>query len=230
MKKMNKNLKRVNEEDTIMYGIKRNIKKFNTNGNIHQGIYVKSSGKGIYQFPYCGTVPGGIYFSEIKSVTMSKTRNGDAAIEVCYAMRNAYACEREVNGLPLCGVDDKMYYIKQKYPKGTQYCYDFIDAMAKTLNIKAGITFNMNNIVGVTELVKLEYGSSSIGGFTGRKPFEKEDFYDPSLHEEDEEEIVEQVSVQTQGQPTEDKVADTPKYNNDDDEDFDDFLDDDWDD
>lgn len=171
--------------------IKRNVKKIpvNNTGFHSQSQKLKSTGLGKYRYPTCDMVPSGIYFSEITSVKNTTTNNGKPAIDVTYVIRNASICRDIVNGILPENVEKKLYYIKQRYHENTTHYESFVDAMSQALGLKENEEFDIDNTVGLTELISLSYcTSNSLGSIDARKPFSSDDFWDPRLHSDEENE------------------------------------------
>ena len=203
----------------------RNFKKFNNGNNKGgiQGTQLESLGLGKYQFPICGEVPPGEYFSEIKEVRETVTAKGKPTIEVYYKIENAYTIYQIANGRLPDTTKVDTYYIKQSYVIGTPYYYNFLDGMAEALGRDK---FREEDVVGVTEHVELSYGNSDIGGFSERTPFER-DWYEVT-EESQSEETTEETEL---SDPCENNIPnsydeddDNDDYNFfDEDDDFDDF-------
>jgi len=167
--------------------IKRNIKRINTiiKNDSNQSTKLRSTGRGKYVFPFCDEIPPDIYFSEIKDARNTLTKSGKDAVEVFYVMRNASICSQVVNGINPNEEKKKLYYVRQIYPIDTEYYEHFEDAMSDALQLD-GEAFDLNDIIGVTELVSLSYKfSQSIGGFDDRKPWTVDDFAISKEYEED---------------------------------------------
>lgn len=200
--------------------IKRNVKKFNNSNSkgCTQGTKLKSLGLGKYEFPTYNKVPGGEYFSEIKEARRTVSAKGKETIEVYYKIEDASTIYKIANGSLPATTKVDAYYIKQSYPIDTTYCDEFIDSMAEALGYDE---FDIKDVVGVTEHVKLSYGSGNMGGFSKRIPFERE------WYEELEKDQPEETNDEIELVPScENTIANA--YNEDDE--FDDFLDDDDDD
>lgn len=165
-----------------MYGIERKI-SMNTNvvksrekvepivkNNPH---IFKSNGLGKYKYPNCYEIPAGKYFSKVTNVKFSQTRTGEEAIDVYYEIRDGKTCYDIANGIIPADTKNDPYYIKQKYPETSKYYDMFVDSMSEALEKEE---FEYEEVIGVTEFVKLEYDKSDIGGFTERTPLEWDDF------------------------------------------------------
>ena len=185
-------------------------------------LMLQSTGRGKYRLPQEDEIPADTYVSRIMAATETVTRSGKKAIEVLYKLQQYTECYREVNGLSNCDYS-YYYYIKQIYTYGTQFYDEFVDAMANALNITRGNTFTLEQIVGITEAVKLGYyGNSKFGSFMGRCRI----CYEDLLKKPDN--VVDETPVEEEPSDNDQDYNEPPKsspINEDDDDEFDNFLD-----
>lgn len=132
-----------------------------------------SKGYGKYKFPVCDEVPSGKYFSEVTSAEYITTNAGKPAIEVRYILKDFVTCYKIYNELVPKNEKNPHFYIKQRYPENSQYYDAFVDSMSESLEKE---NFTLDDVIGVTECVKLSYDKSDLGGFSERFPFDEEDF------------------------------------------------------
>ena len=173
--------------------VKRNIKKFapkatsaNVTSNNHQPMQLVGFGLGRYRFPVWDEVPEGLYYTKIIETREKITKDGRQAIEVFYEIQNAYYCNAIANGYSANRMDDKVYCIKQVYPKGEDRYYEFTDSMTEALGLGYGDAFYPEDVIGLTELARLTYMKGiDIGGFKGRRPFGPKDFKNSDKQETD---------------------------------------------
>lgn len=140
-------------------------------------ITLKRNGLGQYKFPLEHAVPEGVYVSKIAHVKHSVTGKGTPAIEVYYDLKPYDQCKREVNGWAKPTDKKVTHHIKQKYPEGTEYYDEFVDAMADALCADDDDDFEFDAIKGVDELVFLKYKTDGgLGNIEKRKPIDNLDF------------------------------------------------------
>lgn len=171
----------------VRLNLKRNIRKSGNNidekptpavnqvSSATNVIVLKRNGLGKYKFPLEPNVPEGVYISKIAHVQQSVTNKGTPAIEVYYDFKPLNQCKREVNGWAKPTDKKITHHIKQKYPKGTEYYDEFIDAMSEAL--ETDDEFELEAIKGVDEVVFLKYKTDGgLGNIDQRKPFDNLDF------------------------------------------------------
>lgn len=128
-----------------------------------------SKGFSKYKLPYSDEIPSGNYYSIIVHVETKTGMNGKTMYIVYYRMKSAITCYRITNGLPLKSNEDRFYYVKQVYTKGSPRYDAFTDAMAKALGLGKNVPFKIEDIIDMTEHVTLGYiDKSGIGGFIKR--------------------------------------------------------------
>lgn len=130
-----------------------------------------------YKYPNCDSVPGGWYVSEVMHIKGDTSKKGNDAIMVYYKIEPYYEVYKQVNGIIPADQEIKAYYVKQMYEIDSDYYSDFIDSMNVALGLPRGSDIDdSNDIISVTERVKLEYFDwTEIGGFTYRVPLFEED-------------------------------------------------------
>ncbi len=140
----------------------------------------KSNGYGKYEYPIYGKVPWGEYFSKIVRVKDTTTKAGEPAIEVFYDIRDFGVCYKIANRWINDNETDGFYYIKQKYKIDSKAYEKFVDLMAQILK-KGDSEFEYEEIIGITEHIKLDYNSKNYGEFIERTPFDFWDYRDPRI-------------------------------------------------
>lgn len=159
----------------------RNIKKVNANKRSMSKIHsnsIKSNGWGKFKFPIQDEVPEDRYVSRIMNVQETVTRKGEQAIAVFYKLESVVQCYKRVRNLLPDDYKKTYYHIKQVYPKEGQFFEDFSDAMSLELFGIEGCEFNIEDIIGIEEIIELSYTAySKIGGISKRNPVNYEAFY-----------------------------------------------------
>ncbi|MBQ4528303.1 MAG: hypothetical protein II998_09540 [Clostridia bacterium] len=126
-----------------------------------------------FNLPYPNQVPAGDYISRVVSAKETITKSGNDAIEVCYEIKEASICEKILNGKLSSNTNIPTYNIRQIYPLGTSFFDNYCEAMAEAVGIDE---MDLDDTIGVTEHVTLDYGNATIGGYIGRHPLEPEKY------------------------------------------------------
>ncbi len=138
---------------------------------------MSGTGLGLYRLPRCGEMPPGNYYSEVIHATYVTTKAGDKAVKVYYTLMDAIDCYQVANNIRPADTVIKKHYVIQVYPYGSTPYLDFTDSMAEALGLGYGVSFSLEDIIGVTEYVTLSFTSKGgIGGFDSRAPFKWSDF------------------------------------------------------
>ena len=188
---------------------------------------ITSQGLGIYKYPSYDIIKAGNYFSVIDNVKKTKTKSGEKAIEVFYAIKPYDTCYKIATSQISKKDTNDTYYIRQKYPIDSEHYQCLVDSMAEAL---CRDHFKLHDIIGVTEFIKLSYEYSDIGGFAKRDYLTWEEFTDSCIeHYNAQKQIMEEMAeITNKSEPAEE--YNTKELNNqeyDEDDEFDDFLDDD---
>lgn len=178
---------------------KRNIKMPNCKKSVvnNRSQVLVSSGRGKYNLPTYDVVPTGNYFSEIVSARRTQTKSGYPAIEILCDIKDAITCYKVANGKLPANTQIRVQHIKQIYMEDTQYYDEFIDAMAEAIGNRS---FNLKDVVGVTEYVGLGYDRGVYGRYVKRSPCVWEDF----IEEDDGEEVSSCISLEYDNEFTND--------------------------
>ena len=135
----------------------------------------KKLGFSDYRLPYADTIPADQYYSKIVHIEDTVTRSGKKAIAVFYKIIKFSDMYQKVNKLYDCKT--KRLHIKQIYPLDSQPYVDFLQAMHETLDIAYEDELDMEQVINVTEAIKISYTSSSgIGGISSRVYWDRESF------------------------------------------------------
>lgn len=142
---------------------------------------LKRNGYGKYKFPIYDEIPSANYFSKVTDIRNTTTKAGKEAIEVFYKIKDGITCYKIANGILPEDTKNESYYIKQVYPKDSQYYEDFVNAMCEALDVDE---CDYEDIIGVTEYISIYYDKSDIGGIKERIPYVWEDFIKPKDDDE----------------------------------------------
>lgn len=108
----------------------------------------------LFEYPRERDVPEGWYRSEIFDLA-ARMKGGKEILDVSYVLQNSHG---------------QKFYIMQSYPQGSAPLKKFYTSMIN-FGLDAGLT--VEDVIGVTETIRLEYpsGSSKIGSIVKRVPY-----------------------------------------------------------
>lgn len=186
-----------------------------------------------YKLPYPGQVPAGDYISRVVSAKETVTKSGNAAIEVCYEIKDASVCEKIVNGKLPSNTNIPTHNIRQVYPLGTSFFDNYCEAMSEAAGSDEVM---LDDTIGITERVTLDYGTSNIGGYVERHPLTS-DKYDKVFRNSkplkvnllDDSDDAEDDSKNSAFHKSKKVISPSDNRINNEDDEFDDFLEDDID-
>ena len=126
-----------------------------------------------YKLPYPSQVPAGDYISRVVSAKETTTKSGNDAIEVCYEIKDASICEKILKGKLPSNTNIPAHNIRQVYPLGTSFFDSYCEAMAEAVGADE---MDLDDTIGVTEKVTLDYGNANIGGYVERQPLNPSEY------------------------------------------------------
>ena len=136
----------------------------------------RNLGYGEYVLPIHEEVPSGDYYSLITNVEKI-TSKGKPAISVCYKMMTFKDAYQEANNIYQGSKKPKIYKIRQIYPFDSQAYDRFLEAMYEALELDYKEDINLEDIIGITEVIGISYSKhSDIGGISTRTPWDDESF------------------------------------------------------
>ncbi len=135
----------------------------------------KTLGFSDYRLPYVDTIPADQYYSKIVHIEATLTRSGKKAIAVYYKIIKFSDMYQKVN--KLSDRETKILHIKQIYPLDSQPYVDFLQAMHDILGIAYEDELDIEQVINITEAIKISYSSSSgIGGISSRMYWNRKGF------------------------------------------------------
>lgn len=158
--------------------VKRNMSAIQPN-NSNKLPTSKKLGFSKYVLPKVDIIPGGNYYAMIDRAEKSLTWKKEEAITVYYRISPCPEVYKKVNNLLPKGTKITIYYIRQVYPIGSSYYDTFITAMYNELGKSYDEDIELDEIIGLTELIILSYEKlNGIGGISQRCYYTDEDFID----------------------------------------------------
>lgn len=119
--------------------------------------YVGSENIKKYKSPELLKLCEGDYFIKIVDARYTLDSEGTKVLEVLYDIRDKSVYYDIVNDIIKDNVLVKIQHLKLSHHVDSKYYKEFIHYMSLLLSIKKGTSFNLNRIVGETELAHLAY-------------------------------------------------------------------------